>query len=51
MNFDAYLECYLHAIGGEKRAAARGEWKRAATWQRVQTTYARLMRESLAAAA
>jgi hypothetical protein len=51
MNFDDYLECYLHALGGENRAALRGQWERAVTWQRVQTVYTRLMRESLAGAA
>jgi hypothetical protein len=51
MKFQDYLECYLHALSGENRAALRGQWDQAATWQLVQATYARLMRESLVAVA
>jgi hypothetical protein len=51
MTFDDYLDCYLHAVGGENRAALRGQWERAATWQRVQAIYAQFMRESMLASA
>jgi hypothetical protein len=49
MKFDDYLECYLHAVGGENRATSRGDRARASTWRRVQAVYARLMRTSMLA--
>jgi hypothetical protein len=50
MSFDDYLDCYLHALGGENRATLRGDRERALTWRRVQGVYARLMRAATLAA-